>query len=425
MYRVKQYTLALFIAAAALAPSLHAEVMLGGFVQGLYDARINDRNPTATEWPASETRLQLRLEHFGTRGEMFGRIDFTHDAADSVEYDWELREGYLKFRLGSSIDVKAGRQILTWGTGDLIFINDVFAKDYRSFFIGRDDQYLKAPQNAIRVEYYASFGSLNVVFAPRFEANRLPTGRRLSYYDPFAGAIVGKDAYFEVPEPEAKLENAELALRFQRQVGVFSAAAYFYRGFYKNPLGVTITPGGPMPVYPRLQLYGASLRGATLGGILWLEGGYYDSRDDSDNDNPMMPNSSVSGLLGYERQVATNLTINAQWQVDAIMDYALYQDGFRDPSSGEITGHVRDEIRHLLTTRIRRLLSSELLKLEAFLFYSPTDQDGYLRVLAEYKYTDEVTLAVGGNFFDGQYIETEFGQFRKNDNIYAKLTYGF
>lgn len=425
MYRLKQYTIALMMAAAVLGSSLHAEVTLGGFVQGLYDARVNDKNPTATEWPASETRLQLRLEHFGTRGEMFGRIDFTHDAADSVDYDWELREGYLKFRLGSNIDVKTGRQILTWGTGDLIFINDVFAKDYQSFFIGRDDQYLKAPQDAIRVEYYASFGSLNVVVIPRFEANRLPTGRRLSYYNPFAGAIVGEGYYFEVPEPEAKLENTELAMRYQRQIGVFSAAAYFYRGFYKNPLGAEMTPGGPMPVYPRLQLYGASLRGATMGGILWLEGGYYDSRDDRTNDNPMMPNSSISGLIGYERQVATNLTVNAQWQVDAIMDYDLYRNGFRDPSTGEITRHVRDEVRHLLTTRIRKLLSSELLKLEAFAFWSPSDQDGYLRFVAEYKYTDEVTLAIGGNVFDGKYIETDFGQFRKNDNLYAKLTYGF
>jgi hypothetical protein len=413
------------IAAAALAPSLYAEVTLGGFVQGLYDARVNDKNPTATEWPASETRLQLRLEHFGTRGEMFGRIDFTHDASDTVDYDWELREGYLKFRLGNNIDIKTGRQILTWGTGDLIFINDVFAKDYRSFFIGRDDQYLKAPQDAIRIEYYASFGSLNVVVMPRFEANRLPTGRRLSYYNPFEGAIVGEGYYFEVPEPEATLENTELAMRFQRQIGVFSAAAYFYRGFYKNPLGAEMTPGGPMPVYPRLQLYGASLRGAAIGGILWLEGGYYDSRDDRDNDNPMMPNSSISALFGYERQVATNLTVNAQWQVDAVLDYELYRDGFRNPLTDEISSHVRDEVRHLLTTRIRKLLSAELLTLEAFAFWSPSEQDGYLRLLAEYKYTDEVTLAVGANVFDGKYIETDFGQFRKNDNVYAKLTYGF
>jgi hypothetical protein len=412
--------IAAVLAAVALAAPLRADVYWGGFVQGLYDARLNEDNPTATEWPASETRLQLRLENYGTRGEVFGRVDFFHDGSDTVEYDWELREAYLKFRLGSNIDVKAGRQILTWGTGDLIFINDVFAKDYRSFFIGRDQQYLKAPQDALRMEWYPTFGSLNLVVMPRFEANRLPTGRRLSYYNPFVGQIVGEGYYFDPPEPDPNIDNTEIAAKFQRRVGPFAVDAYFYRGFYKNPLGAVMTADGPMAVYPRLNLYGASMRGATMGGILWLEGGYYDSREDTDGDNPLMPNSSIAGLIGYEKQVATNLTVNGQWQVDVIMDYDKYRDGQLG-----MNAYVRDEVRHLLTTRIRKLLMSELLTLETFLFYSPTDEDGYLRLLAEYKYTDEVTLSVGANLFEGRHEATEFGQFRLNDNAYVKLTYGF
>ncbi|MDX9858529.1 MAG: hypothetical protein RBT76_12120 [candidate division Zixibacteria bacterium] len=429
---VKTTAFGLLLLAAAASPG-QADVSLHGFLQGLWGGRLDQNNPTATEQTASETRMQLRVEHFGDNAEVFGRLDFFWDGADTADYDWELREGYLKFRIGSNIDVKAGRQILTWGTGDLIFINDVFAKDYRSFFVGRDDQYLKAPQNALRAEYYNSLGSFSVVWTPRFEPNRLPTGDRLSYYSPFDRRIVGTGLspayYFDPPTPEPKFENGEIATRFQRTMGPFSAALYFYKGFYKNPLGVRMvmidTTVFPMPVYPKLNLWGASLRGTAIGGILWVEAGYYDSRQDKDDDNPLMPNSSVVGLAGYERQVATNLTINLQWQVDYMFDYDKYLDGFRDQSSGEVIGWVRDEARHLLTTRIRKLVNSELILLEAFLFYSPTDEDAYLRLLTEYKYTDEVTLAIGANIFDGQYEASEFGQFQRNDNIYAKLTYGF
>ena len=148
------------------ASPMKADVFLSGFLQGLFGGRVDENNPTSTEMTASETRMQLRAEHFGDQGEFFGRLDFVYDGADSAQYDWELREAYMKFRLGENIDFKIGRQILTWGTGDLIFINDVFAKDYRSFFVGRDDQYLKAPQNAIRVEYYHSVGSFNFVWSP-------------------------------------------------------------------------------------------------------------------------------------------------------------------------------------------------------------------------------------------------------------------
>jgi hypothetical protein len=121
--------------------NVSAELYTDGFVQGLFGANLNDSNPTSGDYTASETRLQMRMERFGDRSEFFSRIDFVYDGVGREEYEWELREAYLKLKLGDKVDLKAGRQILTWGTGDLIFINDVFAKDYRSFFIGRDDQY--------------------------------------------------------------------------------------------------------------------------------------------------------------------------------------------------------------------------------------------------------------------------------------------
>jgi hypothetical protein len=67
----------------------------------------------------------------------------------------------------------------------------------------------------------------------------------------------------------------------------------------------------------------------------------------------------------------------------------------------------------------------ETVTLSGFVFYSPTDEDMYLRLSTEYKYTDEVTLMAGANIFDGNYENTDFGQFAKNDNVYVKLTYGF
>jgi hypothetical protein len=409
------------------AASVSAEPRIDGFLQGLYGARLDNNNPTPTEFSASETRLQLRAEHFGDNSEFFGRLDFTYDGADSARYDWELREGFMKFRMGSHFDFKVGRQILTWGTGDLIFINDVFAKDYRSFFVGRDDQYLKAPQTALRIEYYNSLGNLSVVYSPRFEPNRLPTGSRLSYYNGFAGGIVGTgmgDAYyFEADVPAARFRNGEIAARFSRSLAGFNASLYAYHGFYKNPLAAKVTMVGEdmmfSAYYPKLNVFGASLRGTKLGGVLWIEGGYFDSREDSDGDNPLVPNSSVTGMIGFERQVASNLTANIQWQVDRMLDYATFAS--QQPSGV----FIRDEMRHLLTSRLTQLAMDENLTLSAFGFYSPTDEDAFVRLSAGYKYSDEVNITVGGNIFTGKHENTDFGQFQKNDNTYLKLSYGF
>ena len=259
----------------AITPQSHAQLYTDGFVQGLFGGQLESDNPTKSDQSVSETRLQLRMESIGDAGEFFSRVDFFYDglADEQEQYDWEIREAYLKFRLGDKLDFKIGRQILTWGTGDLIFINDVFAKDYRSFFLGRDDQYLKAPQNALRMEYYNSMGSFSFVFSPSFESNRLPTGEKLSYYNPFVGTIVGTgmddNFYFNPEEPAKTFGNSEFAARFQKQVGMYSLAFYFYKGFYKNPIGLEVTTLGLIPVFPKLQIYGASIRGAKFGGIVW------------------------------------------------------------------------------------------------------------------------------------------------------------
>jgi len=320
------------------------------------------------------------------------------------------------------MDFKLGRQILTWGTGDLIFINDVFAKDYRSFLVGRDDQYLKAPQNSLRADYYTGIGTFSLVWTPSFEPNRLPTGRKLSYFN--GRNIVGEDHYFDPPALEAKLENGEVAGRFNRRLGSFSTSLYFYWGFYKNPVGVrkvvTDSTVTFVPVYPKLGIYGASIRGPLAGGILWVEGGYFDSREDRDGNNPDKPNLQITGMIGYDRQIATNLTMNGQWQVEYMLDHNIYE--MQNAGAGM---HVRDKMRHLLTSRITKLLVDELLTLSAFVFFSPTDEDGYARFTVSYKYSDEITMAVGGNVFEGKHDSTNYGQFQKNDNVYLKVTYGF
>jgi len=419
---MRKTILTLLALAALMAPPVAAETNLDGFMQGLWGGRLDQENPTTTEYTASEARMQLRATHYGDNGQFFGRLDFVYDGAEPVPtYDWELREGYFKFRMGSHFDFKIGRQILTWGTGDLIFINDVFAKDYRSFFIGRDDQYLKAPQTALRGEYYSPLGAFTLVWTPRFEPNRLPTGARLSFYDPMTQSIVGGADLPSAPEPSPKFENSEIATRFTRSFGNFRGALYFYKGFYKNPVGAYYDAGmaSMMPYYPRLNVYGASTRGAIAGGILWVEGGYFDSRDDQYGDNPFVPNSAVQGLIGYERQIANNLTANVQWQVDYMTNY----DKFAAQQQPGV--FVRDEVRHTLTTRWTKKMYMELIELSAFAFYSPSDEDTYIRLSASYKYTDEVQIMIGGNIFDGKYISTDFGQFRKNDNVYLKLTYGF
>ena len=92
-----------------------------------------------------ETRLQLGFEKSWQKLTFKLVADFVYDPVldhHSLRLEtgggWlDLRQASVAFSPAKFADVKIGRQILTWGTGDLIFINDLFPKDWQSFFIGR------------------------------------------------------------------------------------------------------------------------------------------------------------------------------------------------------------------------------------------------------------------------------------------------
>jgi hypothetical protein len=408
-----------------LAPApARADLEWHGFMEAGYGLRTTDA-PGFTDYrdyTLQEARAQLRLSSYGERGEVFVRLDVTHDQVIDDSTELELREGFLRFStMWDKLDVKVGRQALTWGTGDLLFINDLFPKDWVSFFIGREDQYLKAPVDAVRLGLFGLPFDVDIVLTPEFTPDRLPSGRRLQVTSPSWLYLEGMPV-----EPADALENGELAMRFSRYIGNVDVALYLYNGYFKAPRGLL----GHFDwrgisgrfFYPELSVYGASARGSALGGVLSGETGYYDSRQDKDGSNPFVPNSSFRFLGGFERQLYTDFNAGLQFYGEWMMDHEEYAKyaAILFPGSFE-----QDELRQLFTLRLEKLLRYQTVRLSMFTYYSPTDEDVYIRGLASYRLSDEVEFVIGGNLFAGENIQTQFGQVDKNDNVYTRIRYNF
>ena len=165
-----------------------------GFVEQAYAGRISqDRLTKHQDYNLLEQRVQLKtryaiqgenlLSHWNSVATYKG--DFLLDEYFDTTGSYEVRELNLVFSPTRIIDIKAGRQVLTWGTGDYLFINDLFPKDYISFYIGRDDEYLKKPSDALRISLYPKTVNIDFVFIPYFTSNTMPEGDRLSFFDSF------------------------------------------------------------------------------------------------------------------------------------------------------------------------------------------------------------------------------------------------
>ena len=395
-------------------PAAAAELDIHGFLDGRLGLRTVESRGEDTI--LSETRLQLERAWYLSAATLQLRGDLLYDASaerhsidlEAGEGFFDLREANLLFSPTSIVDIKIGRQILTWGTGDLLFINDLFPKDWRSFFIGRDEEYLKAPSDSVFASFFPSFASIDIAYTPRFDPDRYLTGERV---------LLPESTVITPKPPDQWGGDAEIALRIYRSFGSFEWALYAYDGFFKSPAGQDQTSG--QPSFPALRVFGASARGPVGKGIVNAETGIYHSQDDPDGDDPLVANSELRLLAGYQWELVQNLSVQTQYYIEQLLHYDDYERTL-PPGAAR-----RDETRQLLSIRLTAQLLAQNLTVSLFGFYSPTDDDSYIRPSIGYKLTDGWLITAGGNIFLAERRTTFFGQIDGNDNAYVGARFSF
>ncbi len=378
-------------------PSLATNIDI--FDYGLTSTRLGDGNAIVLE-------NRLRMEQQATLTGAFSlqyKLDGVQDMAGGDAFA-EVREAYLAYS-GKNWEIHGGRKIVTWGVADLLFINDVFPKNYESFFAGRPMEYLKKPSDGIFFSYFGKGWSADF-FSTTFEKDVLPSSNRFRRLpNPFAG----------IPQREKiEPEKQELAFRIYGTLKNFDVSVYFSAGYFNQPSFQMDDPQNPTKLtllFPRLNTYGLSLQGPARGGLLTIEAGYYDSTKDRSGNNPIIPNSEFRFLAGYQKELATDFTAGIQYYAQWLQDYASYKStlppGFPP----------QDEIRHIFTFRLMRLLNYQTLRLSFFGFYSPSDGDSFHIPEVSYAISDTLSITLGVNLFHGSSI-TPFGALNSNDSIY-------
>ncbi|MEW6666343.1 MAG: hypothetical protein AB1512_14125 [Thermodesulfobacteriota bacterium] len=389
---------------------------LHGFLDARGGLRTQDDPHESKTATLGETRLQLHLFKALDWAKFRIKSDFLYDGVMKGA-DVDLREANAILTPFEFMELKVGRQILTWGTGDYIFINDLFPKDYRSFFIGRDDEYLKAPSDALKASFYANLLNVDFVYTPRFNPDRFIDGKRLSYFNPQIERLAGEDAVIYPEKRNEWFEDSEVALRLYRDIESYGLALYGYNGFWKSPMG--IDPQAGKATFPPLSVYGISARGKVWKGIGNVEMGYYDSLDDRDGKDPFIPNSQVRYLAGYEEELAKDFNMGLQYYLEQMLQYSGYRRAFPGSSN------PADEYRHVVTLRLTKLLMYQNLRLSLFTFYSPSDQDIFMRPNIHYRISDHWSADAGANIFFGKKDNTFFGQFKNDTNVYLGIRWSF
>lgn len=358
------------------------------------------------EIPFSEIRAQFKGEHttddnahsFIANIELLQDFVFDESTAQVRELYWNWSKDAVEFR--------AGRQMITWGTGDMLFINDIFAKDWNAYFGGMPVDYLKRPTDAIKIDFYPGTTTIETVVS-RFDEDHLPEQRRLEIpVQKLSLPITGE-------KPNDDLNNVEIAAKISRSISDWDLSAYAAKSYWRMP---TYTPQsqGTYKSYSRLNTYGASLTGQINNGVFNLEAGYYDSREDLSGKNPFINNSQVRLLTGYSHQLWTDSTIGLQLYVEHLKNYNDYLRSLAPTMS------PTEELNKVATLRFTQLLMHQTVTINVFSYWGLSASDRFLQSSLRYAFNDHFWGELGMDIFSGNPKGT-FGVFDRNDNVYLTL----
>lgn len=421
-----------------------AALTLEGFAEVEYAGHIGQKSPVDKNLIQENVRVRLKSALLNDNGGAYFKLDFIEDGITG-ESAVDVREARLHYTPWNWMDLNLGKQVSTWGVGDMVFINDLFPKNWVAMFSGRDMEMWKDSASAMRMGAYMGPFTWDVVYHPRFAPDTTPTGCRYAVYDPNQQDTVAfPQTCAETPSgtPLTKQQDdGEVAMRVKSQIGGMELALYSYRGFYKNPRGLmwldangvpvtgTPNPGAGdfmMPYYPRLVAYGWSLEGQAGPGILSVESGFYDSREDSDGDQFFIENSMWKYLLGYRMDFSANFGAGLQWYMEDMQDYEAYEEATlaNNPAGYE----YRKEKRHnTYTLRLTLKLQQDTLWVNYFAYQRPEDKDSYQKLDFTKRLDNNYVLAGGVNVFDGDEnrADREFSMVRNDDNAFVRLQYNF
>ncbi|MDZ7768390.1 MAG: outer membrane lipoprotein-sorting protein [Woeseiaceae bacterium] len=280
-----------------------------GFIETGLGTRFDEDSLLSTRNTLQELRWRVETEWQPGKATIGFKGDAGYDGIEDTIFG-DIRELTVAFTVGGSTDVKIGRQVQTWGTGDLVFLNDLFPKDFVSFFAGRDNEYLKAPGDAVRLTHYSEAANVDLAWTPVFEPDVYLTGERFSFFSPVAGGNVAPKPPFSAVTPRESLGNGEFAVRIFRNIEGREYALYAYRGYFKQPSALT---EALVPTFAPMSAIGASLRRQFGPGLFNVETSWYMSRDDSDGSNPRIPNDQFRFLSGYEWEPWPNFNVGLQY----------------------------------------------------------------------------------------------------------------
>jgi hypothetical protein len=389
-----------------------------------------------------ETRSSAKIEHisaslFNSNGGLsdcktsaqielgagFSKIDANlimsarYDSVLHYQTGFEIEEALVRLNLKSKtfgyFTAAAGRQLFSWGAADGIIITDIFCPQDFTSYAGLDFRNSRKAVDAIRASLGKETFEAQFVWVPVF----LPAGAALNEKDnPFRRALIsqiGNVGSFKIPvyldeyNTPFSLDCAQYGLRFSMRNNV---ADFSFCGFYglnnapsfiKNIL-LTQEPGVYVSQkYGRIFMLGTDASVPSGNFVFRFEsayiwGGLFDIKNDL-IEEALVKGSRHAVIFPVEKQ-NLKILLGADRTFSGWTFSAQYIEDIITQSANEIERKAR---KTAATLSVSKNFFAETLLIKTACYVGLSYFDAVISASAQYVFTDDFSVSIGTDFFDG------------------------
>jgi hypothetical protein len=395
---------------AILVPtSAAASGHISGYVQEHLSYRTESKSACANLEGCSLMVNEPRVQVLGEwqSGEVSGalRVDAFHDAAID-QSDVLVRESYLDWAPSSKISARVGRQVITWGVADYLFVNDIFPKNYDAFFTGKPFDHMKEAVDAVKANFVLGKSEWELV-AARPQPDTMPLSSRFAATAMLPGVNV----------QAANRSGTDLALRIAGKCKRWDSAVYLARHLSRDAGLYAQSVSNMASQLQSTRHVGLSMIGGAANGVVMAEMAYMDTDLRNGNMNPFLFGKQVKALVGYSTDLGDDASVSMQYHHEREMDYDAYRMSLApmvDPAA---------KTRQTVYLKLQKRLYNQTLGVGVQMF-AAFDGGHYLNPFASYSIADGLNLESGANFFGGE-TNSRYGMMKRDSNVYASLRYSF
>jgi hypothetical protein len=344
-----------------------------------------------------------------------GRSNYTDDVLDLYQWEAEFTEVYLQGSLLRDLDLKIGRQVVNWGTGETFRVVDVLNPlDNREPGLV-DIEDLRLPVVMTKLDYYFGDWDLSLIAVHERRFNEDPVFGS-DFFPPAMGLGLSDR------EPAQTFDNTEWAIALRGilegwDLGFFAVRYYEDLPRVEYP-GVVLVGGAPVLLptrYSRLTLVGSTVNIALGNWLLRGELAYIDGLEYFHR--PDRKTSRVDLLLGVDYSGFTDTLIAFD-----VVDRRIHgwESSFRD--APDFTRRNSVEIAF----RVQRDFLQDTLHvmLLAVGFGKELEDGSVVRLGVDYDVLD--ALSIGGGILLYQTGDLPpLSAFGRNDRLYLQAKYSF